>query len=59
MDEHVLRGNAGIVKCHIPSFVIDFVFVSSWILDDNGEITEIFADKHGIDSTGTCSLIHC
>lgn len=49
MDEHVLRGNAGIVKCHIPSFVIDFVYVSAWILDDNGDITEIFADQNGID----------
>lgn len=49
MDEHVLRGNAAIVKCHIPSFVIDFVFVSAWILDDSGEITEIFADENGID----------
>lgn len=49
MDEHVLRGNAAIVKCHIPSFVIDFVYISAWILDDNGEITEIFADENGID----------
>lgn len=49
MDEHVLRGNAAIVKCHIPSFVIDFVYVSAWILDENGEITEIFADQNGID----------
>lgn len=49
MDEHVLRGNAAIIKCHIPSFVIDFVYVSAWILDDNSEITEIFADPNGID----------
>lgn len=49
MDEHVLKGNAGIVKCHIPSFVIDFVYVSAWILDDNGDITEIYADQNGID----------
>lgn len=49
MDEHVLRGNAAIVKCHIPSFVIDFVYVSAWILDDNNEIMEIFADQNGTD----------
>lgn len=49
MDEHVLRGNAAIVKCHIPSFVIDFVYVSAWILDDNNEIMEIYADQNGID----------
>lgn len=51
MDEHVLRNNAAIVKCHIPSFVIDFVDVSAWILDENGDITEIFADQNGIDIT--------
>lgn len=49
MDEHVLRGNPAIVKCHIPSFVIDFVYVSAWILDDNSDITEIYADLNGID----------
>lgn len=49
MDEHILKGNAAIVKCHIPSFVIDFVYVSAWILDENGDITEIFAEENGID----------
>ncbi|XP_031640128.1 Down syndrome cell adhesion molecule-like protein Dscam2 isoform X17 [Contarinia nasturtii] len=49
MDEHVLKGNAAIVKCHIPSFVIDFVYVSAWILDESGDITEIHADENGID----------
>lgn len=49
MDEHILRNNAAVVKCHIPSFVIDFVYVSAWILDDDGDITEIFADENGID----------
>lgn len=53
MDEHVLRGNAGIVKCHIPSFVIDFVIVEAWILDDQNDITEIYADKNGIEQSGT------
>jgi hypothetical protein len=36
MDELVLRGNPAILKCHIPSFVSDFVFVEAWI-DDEGE----------------------
>lgn len=49
MDEHVLRGNAGIVKCHIPSFVIDFVYVSAWILEENDDITEIHAEQNGIN----------
>lgn len=38
MDEHVLRGNTGILKCHIPSFVADYVFVSAWIEDEDTEI---------------------
>lgn len=44
MDEHVLRGNTGILKCHIPSFVADFVFVSAWI---ENESTEIYASSNG------------
>lgn len=39
MDEHVLRGNAAIIKCHIPSFVAEFVEVESWVED---EITDIY-----------------
>ncbi|KAK3923288.1 Down syndrome cell adhesion molecule-like protein Dscam2 [Frankliniella fusca] len=31
MDEHVLRGNTAIIKCHIPSFVADYVTVASWL----------------------------
>lgn len=38
MDEHVLRGNTAVIKCHIPSFVADYVFVSSWLENDNEEI---------------------
>ncbi|XP_036142510.1 Down syndrome cell adhesion molecule-like protein Dscam2 isoform X17 [Monomorium pharaonis] len=38
MDEHVLRGNAAIIKCHIPSFVAEFVEVDSWIEDETTDI---------------------
>ncbi|KAH0567638.1 hypothetical protein KQX54_011174 [Cotesia glomerata] len=38
MDEHVLRGNAAIIKCHIPSFVAEFVEVDSWVEDETTEI---------------------
>lgn len=31
--EHVIRGNAAILKCLIPSFVADFVEVVSWHTD--------------------------
>lgn len=39
MEENVLRGNSAIMKCHIPSFVTDFVFVSSWVESEPGEET--------------------
>lgn len=29
-NEYVIRGNSAIMKCEIPSFVADFVFVDSW-----------------------------
>ncbi|KAG8223600.1 hypothetical protein J437_LFUL004123, partial [Ladona fulva] len=38
MDEHVLRGNTAIIKCHIPSFVADYVQVSSWVENENKDI---------------------
>lgn len=33
-DEFVLRGNTGLLKCIVPSFVADFVQVISWHTDD-------------------------
>lgn len=33
--EHVIRGNAAVVKCLIPSFVADFVTVESWHTDQD------------------------
>lgn len=38
MEEAVLRGNSAILKCHIPSFVADYVYVSSWLREDGTEI---------------------
>ena len=40
MDENVLRGNTAIVKCHIPSFVADFVMVDAWIEIEEDEKSE-------------------
>lgn len=33
-NEYVIRGNAALMKCKIPSFVADFVVIDSWISDD-------------------------
>nr|XP_023016837.1 Down syndrome cell adhesion molecule-like protein Dscam2 isoform X6 [Leptinotarsa decemlineata] len=34
IDEFVLKGNTGILKCLVPSFVTDFVQIESWLADD-------------------------
>ncbi|KAK6641870.1 hypothetical protein RUM44_013588 [Polyplax serrata] len=41
MDEYVLRGNSAIIKCHIPSFVADYVYVSDWVEDGNQVISPL------------------
>jgi hypothetical protein len=32
-NEYVIRGNSAVMKCKIPSFVSDFVYVESWVSD--------------------------
>lgn len=49
MDESVLRGNTAILKCHIPSFVADYVFVSGWTSDDGDEYSINENQAHGIE----------
>lgn len=41
VEENVLRGNAAIIKCLIPSFVTEYVSVSSWIMSEGEVETEI------------------
>lgn len=41
LEEYVLRGNAAILKCHIPSFVSEYVLVVSWIIDEGKKELEI------------------
>lgn len=36
LDEYVIRGNSAILKCSIPSFVADFVYITSWV-DETGK----------------------
>lgn len=35
-----MRGNAAILKCLIPSFVADFVYVTAWVDSDGAEYTK-------------------
>lgn len=40
-EEYVLRGNAAILKCQIPSFVAEYVSVNSWIISEDENEQEI------------------
>lgn len=46
IKEYVIRGNAAVLKCSIPSFVADFVYVESWI-DEEGTVFRP-SDKYGV-----------
>lgn len=39
VSEYVIRGNAALIKCNIPSFVVDFVRVDSWLGTDGSMYT--------------------
>lgn len=52
MEENVLRGNAAILKCHIPSFVTEYVTVSSWIISE-GEIDKLEIKVDDASNLGT------
>nr|XP_024214195.1 Down syndrome cell adhesion molecule-like protein Dscam2 isoform X44 [Halyomorpha halys] len=39
VSEYVIRGNAALIKCNIPSFVADFVRVDSWLGTDGSMYT--------------------
>lgn len=43
LTEYVIRGNTAVLKCSIPSFVADYVFVEAW-LDDSGKIMTVSND---------------
>lgn len=45
-NEYVIKGNAAVMKCKIPSFVSDFVHVEAWINSEDG--TEL---THSNDSS--------
>lgn len=58
MEEYVLRGNSAILKCHIPSFVSEYVNVVSWIISEDSEEVEIKLDStNSYNGTECVSLI--
>jgi Down syndrome cell adhesion protein 1 len=44
-NEYVIRGNAAVMKCKIPSFVSDFVATEAWI-SNSGEIYTATSNLH-------------
>ncbi|XP_026315576.1 Down syndrome cell adhesion molecule-like protein Dscam2 isoform X9 [Hyposmocoma kahamanoa] len=46
LTEYVIKGNAAVLKCSIPSFVADFVKVEAW-LDDEGTVINHSDDLDG------------
>lgn len=53
MEESVLRGNAAILKCHISTFVTEYVSVSSWIISE-GEKEELEIKAEETKDLGIC-----
>lgn len=47
--EYVIRGNAAVLKCSIPSFVADFVRVESWI-DEQGNVLLADDNNYGVQA---------
>jgi hypothetical protein len=37
-DEYVISGNTAVLRCHVPSYVADYVMVTSWIQDGSVNI---------------------
>jgi hypothetical protein len=50
-NEHVILGNSALLKCTIPSFVTDFVYVASWTISDSerGELANLDTQSTGIN----------
>lgn len=57
VEENVLRGNAAIFKCLIPSFVTEYVHVSSWIISEGDDETEIQFDDTSINREGIFKVL--
>lgn len=57
-DEFVLRGNAGLLKCLVPSYVSDVVQIESWTSSDGDQVFGAGADDWGKLARKT-ELIDC
>lgn len=58
-NEHVIRGNTAILKCFIPSFVADFVYVASWLDNEGNEYPAPYVHKTDTTYYGICHSVLC
>lgn len=56
IDEFVLKGNTGTLKCLIPSFVADFVQVTEWVSDDGSTFSVLMSND--VSNYGKCLFNH-
>ena len=55
LSEYIIKGNAALIKCNIPSFVSDFARVEAWLGSDGQEFK-----YNGVNmdyGKGTCQTI--
>lgn len=50
-NEYVIRGNSVVMKCEIPSYVADFVFVDLWLDSENRNYYPGTDEETGIAKT--------
>lgn len=43
--EYVIKGNSAVLKCSLPSFVVEFVKVESWVDEAGNELLP--SDNYG------------
>lgn len=57
LTEYVIRGNTAVLKCSIPSFVADYVYVESW-MDDEGNMMKV-SDNYGNFLKNLSNVSYC
>ncbi|GFU25001.1 down syndrome cell adhesion molecule [Trichonephila clavipes] len=55
-DDYVIRGNTAVLRCHLPSFVREYVTLDSWLIDD--DIVLKSTDIEDDDRFNSCQAIY-
>ncbi|XP_076361709.1 cell adhesion molecule Dscam1-like isoform X3 [Tachypleus tridentatus] len=60
-DQKVIKGTTAVLPCYVPSHVSEYVYVTSWIIDDNVTVSSqntISQKKYIIFPDGTLHINH-